>query len=76
MVASDRCVLGLLLFIKVAVPKSPPGSYANLVHNFVRYLDGDPEGKIITPREALTSVRIVEGVLRSAKEGRDVVLSA
>lgn len=61
--------------IKVSVPKSRTGSYTKLVQNFVRYLDGDPEGAIIPPHEALTSVRIIEGVLRSSEEGREVVLN-
>jgi predicted dehydrogenase len=60
--------------IKVAVPSSRTGSYTKLVQNFVRYLDGDPEGAIIPAHEALTSVRIIEGVLRSSEEGREMVL--
>jgi predicted dehydrogenase len=62
--------------IKVSVPKGRTGSYTALVRNFVRYLDGDPEGAIIPAHEALTSVRIIEGVLRSSQEGREVDLTA
>jgi hypothetical protein len=40
----------------------------------VRYLDGDATAEIITPQQALTSVKIIEGVLCSATEGREVVL--
>jgi predicted dehydrogenase len=59
--------------IETAVPPDPVGSYARLVDNFVRYLGGDPTAHIVTPEQALTSVRIVEGVLRSAQTGREVV---
>lgn len=58
--------------IEVAVPRSGIGSYTHLVHNFVRYLDGDPSAEIITPEQSLISVRIIEGVQRSAESGREV----
>lgn len=60
--------------IQVTVPRSGVGSYKHLVNNFIRHLDGDPSAEIITPQQALTSVKIIEGVLRSATEGREVVL--
>jgi predicted dehydrogenase len=60
--------------IQVKVPRSGVGSYQHLVNNLVRYLDGDPTAEIITPQQALTSVKIIEGILRSAKEEREVVL--
>ena len=58
--------------IKVTMPSRSTGSYANLANNFVRYLDGDADAEIITPHQALTSVKIIEGVLSSAREGREV----
>ncbi len=60
--------------IQVTVPRSGVGSYKHLANNLVRYLDGDPTAEIITPHQALTSVKIIEGVFRSAIEGREVVL--
>jgi len=60
--------------IQVKVARSGTGSYKHLVNNFVRYLDGDQTAEIITPSQALTSVKIIEGVLRSATEGREVEL--
>ena len=54
------------------VPNDPVGSYARLIENFVRHLDGDPTAEIVTPAQALTSVRIIDGVLRSAAQGREV----
>ena len=60
--------------IQVTVPRSGVGSYKHLANNLVRYLDGDATAEIITPHQALTSVKIIEGVLRSATEGREVVL--
>jgi hypothetical protein len=62
--------------VQVTVPRSGVGSYKHLVNNLVRYLAGDPEGAIIPAHEALTSVRIIEGVLRSSQEGREVDLTA
>jgi predicted dehydrogenase len=60
--------------VQVTVPRSGIGSYKLLVYHLVRYLDGDPTAEIITPHQALTSVKIIEGVLRSGTEGREVVL--
>jgi predicted dehydrogenase len=58
--------------VQVDVPNDPVGSYARLIENFVRHLDGDPTAEIVTPAQALTSVRIIDGVLRSAAQGREV----
>lgn len=58
--------------IELDVPRSGTSSYQHLVQNFVRYLDGDTTAEIITPEQALTSVKIIEGVLRSATEGREI----
>lgn len=60
--------------LQVTVPRSGIGSYKHLVNNLVRHLEGDPTAEIVTPHQALTSVKIIEGVLRSATEGREVVL--
>lgn len=60
--------------VKLAVPRSGLGSYTHLVHNFVRHLDGDSTAEVITPQQSLTSVQIIEGVLQSAIDGREVVL--
>lgn len=61
--------------IQVTVPRSGVGSYKHLADNFVRFVRGDQNAEVITPQQALTSVRIIEGVLRSAQEGREVVLA-
>ena len=63
---------GLQSDIQLTVPRSGTGSYLHLTKNLVRHLDGDPTAEIVTPQQALTSVKIIEGVLRSAKEGREV----
>jgi len=60
--------------VEVNVSRSDANSYLHLVRNFIRHLDGDPEAEVITPEQSLTSVKIIEGVLRSANEGREVVL--
>lgn len=61
--------------IQVKVARSGVGSYLHLTKNLVRHLEGDPTAEIVTPEQALTSVKIIEGVLRSATEGREVVLA-
>ena len=61
--------------IQLTVPRSGVGSYQHLVNNLVRHLDGDPAAEIVTPEQALTSVKIIEGVLRSAQEGHEVTLA-
>lgn len=61
--------------VEIKVPRSGAGTYTHLVNNFVRYLDGDTTAEIIAPQEALTSVKIIEGVLRSATEGREVSIA-
>lgn len=60
--------------VQVTVPRSGVSSYQPLVNNLLRHLDGDPTAEVITPHQALTSVKIIEGVFRSAQEGREVVL--
>ena len=49
-------------------------SYRYLMQNFVRYLEGDTTAAIMTPEEALIAVAIVDGIMRSAQSGREVVL--
>lgn len=61
--------------IEVQVPRSGTNSYQHLVNNFVRHLEGDSAAEIITPDQALTSVKIIEAVLRSATEGREIRLN-
>jgi predicted dehydrogenase len=60
--------------IQAEVPQDPVGSYARLVENFVRYLEGDAAADIVTPRQALTSVRIVDAIFRSAESGREIAI--
>lgn len=47
-------------------------SYGVLARNFVRRLDGDADADLVSERQALTSVKIVEGIQRSAAEGGEV----
>jgi predicted dehydrogenase len=61
--------------VQVELPNDPLGSYARLIENFVRYLDGDPNAELVTPTQALTSVSIIDGIMRSAVEGREVEVS-
>jgi len=58
--------------IDVNVARSGIGSYQHLTNNFVRYLDGDSTAEVITPEQSLTSVKIIEGIFRSAAEGREI----
>jgi predicted dehydrogenase len=62
--------------IQVEVPNDPLGSYPRLIENFVRYVDGDPTAEIVTPAQALTSVLIIDSILRSAAEGREIAIDA
>ncbi len=63
--------------VQVEIPADAPGgSYGRLIENFVRYLDGDPSAEIVTPAQALTSVRIIDGILRSAEAGHEVTVAA
>ncbi len=61
--------------IETSVPADPISSYAHLVENFVARLNGDSTADIITPEQALSSVRIVDGIMRSAASGHEVELS-
>ncbi|MEZ4870063.1 MAG: Gfo/Idh/MocA family oxidoreductase [Caldilineaceae bacterium] len=58
--------------IKLEMPRNPTNSYQKLVENFVRYLDGDTNAEIVTRAQALTSVKIVDGIMRSAQSGHEV----
>ena len=60
--------------IETQVPGDSVDSYARLIENFVGYLNGDPAARIVTPEQALVSVRIVDGIMRSAESGREVEL--
>ena len=55
--------------IETNVPVDKLSSYAHLVENFVARLNGDAFVDIITPEQALSSVRIVDGIIRSAALG-------
>ena len=65
---------GQMVDIKPTIPQGGLDSYSYLMENFVRYLDGDESAEIMTPAQALTSVRIVDGIMRSAETGREVLL--
>lgn len=58
--------------IKLEMPRTPANSYQKFVENFVRHLAGDSSAEIVTPEQALTSVRIVDGIFRSAASGHEV----
>lgn len=58
--------------IKLEMPRTAANSYQKLVENFVAHLSGDPSAEIVTPEQALTSVKIVDGIFRSAISGREV----
>ncbi|MEM7130136.1 MAG: Gfo/Idh/MocA family oxidoreductase [Chloroflexota bacterium] len=58
--------------IELDVARSGMNSYEHLVQNFIRHLDGDETAEVITPEQSLTSVKIIEGVLKSAVEGREI----
>ena len=56
------------------LPNPPANSYQRLVENFVRYIGGDVTAEIVTPEQALVSVKIVDALQRSAQGGREVVI--
>lgn len=58
--------------IKPDISSAPVNSYGRLIENFVRHLDGDPTAVVISPRESLIAVQIIEGLLRSAELGEEV----
>ncbi len=60
--------------IETTAPSDPIGSYARLIENFVGYLNGDPAATIVTPEQALVSVRIVDAIMRSSASGKEVSL--
>jgi predicted dehydrogenase len=62
--------------VQVEIPNDPVGSYPRLIESFVRHLDGDPTAEIVTPAQALTSVMIIDGIMRSAAEGREIDVTA
>jgi predicted dehydrogenase len=61
--------------IQTEAPQDPVGSYPRLIENFVDHLDGKEDAQIVTPHQALTSVRIVDGIMRSAATGREVEIT-
>lgn len=61
--------------VQVEIPNDPLGSYPRLVESFIRHLDGDASAEIVTPAQALTSVRIIDAILRSAAEGHEIALT-
>ena len=60
--------------IQPELPRGGPGSYARMIRDFVRYLDGEPGATIVQPQEALTVALLLEGILRSAERGQEVDL--
>ena len=58
--------------LSIPTPGKPADSYRVLVNNLVRHLDGDPNAEIVTPAQALISVKIVDAIARSALSGREV----
>ncbi len=65
-------VNGAEAVIQVPMPSTPAQSYAVLVKNLVRHLEGDPTAEIVTQTQALISVQIVDAIARSAQLGREV----
>lgn len=60
--------------ISIPTPKSSESSYALLVKHLVSHLDGDAAAEIVTPAQALTSVKIVDAINRSAASGHEITL--
>ena len=63
---------------EVGIRNQPPvergSSYFKLIENFVRRIDGDESADIPTPAQALVDVRIIDAIMRSAAEGREVAI--
>ena len=60
--------------IQTPLHEAKVGSYFQLIENFVRALDGDKTADIPTREQALTSVQIIDAVLRSAAAKREVAI--
>lgn len=60
--------------IDTQLPAQKSSSYEQLITNFVRRLNGDADADIVTPTQALIHVQIVDAIMRSAVEGREIVL--
>ena len=60
--------------IATEMPRTPASSYAKLVENFVRHLDGDPTAELVTPEQALIAVSIIDAIQRSAVSGREEMI--
>ena len=60
--------------VQLEIPNDPLGSYPRLVENLIRHLDGDPTAELVTPAQALTSALIIDGIMRSAVEGHEIVV--
>ena len=60
--------------ISVPMPAEKVSSYFTLIDNYVRHLNGDPTADVVTPEQALVSVKIVDGITRSAALGKEVSL--
>lgn len=61
--------------IQTEVPEDRLGSYTRLVENYMAKLNGDPSAQIVTPEQALTSVRIIDAIMRSAASGHEIDLT-
>ncbi len=61
--------------IKPDITAGVGNSYGRQIQNLMRHLDGDLTAEVITPRESLIAVQIIEGMLKSAESGHEVQLS-
>ncbi|MEM7531277.1 MAG: Gfo/Idh/MocA family oxidoreductase [Chloroflexota bacterium] len=64
---------GQTVDIQAPVPRMPD-SYPTLIKHFVDYVGGNEDAPIVTARESLIDVQIVDGMFRSAQEGREVTV--
>ena len=67
-----RLMSGQEVDLAPKVGQGGPSSYAYLMEQFVRRLEGDETAPIMTPEQALIAVQIVDGIMRSAASGREI----
>lgn len=57
------------------VAKDKSGSYIKLIADLIRYLDGDLDAPLVTGRQILVGMQILDAIYQSATSGREVVLA-
>ncbi len=56
------------------VPQDKTGSNTKQISDLIQYLDGDADAPLVTGRQILVGVQILDAIYKSAASGREVVL--